>query len=121
MLRVDGASRLRLFNRTPDEQTDDGKTKRSSMKIQKVTLSIIVAGIALLCALLFFTDLRRNARAADHADAPAVAHDAGADLADAYLFLDPNNTNNVIMIMTVHGFVAPQENVNLGYFDPDAI
>lgn len=89
------------------------------MKIKNVILSTIVVCTALVCALPFLSDLRRNAHAADHAEAPASAHDAGADIADAYLFLDPNNTNNVIMIMTLHGFVAPQENVNLGFFDPE--
>src|SRR6185436_457051 len=41
--------------------------------------------------------------------------------ADVYTFLDPNNADNVILIMTLHGFVAPQENVNLGFFDPEVL
>jgi hypothetical protein len=56
--------------------------------------------------------------AADHGDAPLTAHDLGADLNDAYMFLDPNNNSRVIMIMTVHGFIVPGENSNFGIFDP---
>ncbi len=56
--------------------------------------------------------------AADHGDAPLTAHDLGADLNDAYMFLDPNNNSRVILIMTVHGFIVPGENSNFGIFDP---
>src|SRR6266851_5165655 len=60
----------------------------------------------------------RRLDAADHGDAPLTAHDLGADLNDAYLFLDPNDNSRVIMIMTVHGFIVPGENSNFGIFDP---
>jgi len=56
--------------------------------------------------------------AADHGDAPLTAHDLGADLNDAYMFLEPNDNSRVVMIMTVHGFIAPGENSNFGIFDP---
>ena len=56
--------------------------------------------------------------AADHGDAPLTAHDLGADLNDAFMFLDPNDNTRVIMIMTVHGFIVPGENSNFGIFDP---
>ncbi len=57
-------------------------------------------------------------RAADHGDAPFTAHDLGADLNDAYMFLDPNDNARVVIIMTVHGFIVPGENSNFGIFDP---
>src|SRR5437868_2087512 len=91
------------------------------MKIKQALLTCVGVGVAGFFAVPFLADLRREARAADHAEAPASAHDAGADIADGYLFLDPADTNNVIMIMTIHGFVAPQENVNLGFFDPEVL
>src|ERR1700674_667288 len=56
--------------------------------------------------------------AADHGDAPLTAHDLGADLNDVYMFLDPNDNSRLILIMTVHGFIVPGENVNFGIFDP---
>jgi hypothetical protein len=56
--------------------------------------------------------------AADHGDAPFVAHDSGADLNDVYFFRDPNDNSRLILIMTVHGFIVPGEASNFGIFDP---
>jgi hypothetical protein len=57
--------------------------------------------------------------AADHGDAPTVDQDSGADLADAFIFLDPNDNSRVILAMTVHGFIVPGEAGNFGTFDPN--
>ncbi len=57
--------------------------------------------------------------AADHGDAPFVAQDQGADIADVFIFLDPNDNNKVILAVTIHGFIVPNEAVNFGVFDPN--
>lgn len=57
--------------------------------------------------------------AADHGDAPFVAQDQGADIADVFIFLDPNDNNKVILAVTIHGFIVPNEAVNFGIFDPN--
>ncbi len=57
-------------------------------------------------------------RAADHGDAPSIDHDSGADIADAFLFLDPNDNSRVVIAMTVHGFIVPGEALNFATFDP---
>ena len=57
-------------------------------------------------------------RAADHGDAPNVAGDQAADLADLYFFLDPNDNTQAVLIMTVRGFIVPGEAVNFAIFDP---
>ena len=57
--------------------------------------------------------------AADHAETPLVASDQGADIADVYAFLDPNDNTRAILAMDVHGFIVPGENGNIGGFDPD--
>lgn len=54
--------------------------------------------------------------AADHGDAPLASKDQPADIGDVYLFLDPNDTSQVVLIMTVNGFIVPPENANLGFF-----
>ncbi|HJR07348.1 MAG TPA: DUF4331 family protein [Pyrinomonadaceae bacterium] len=55
--------------------------------------------------------------AADHGDSPAVANDQGADIADSYIFLDPNDNSRVVIAGTIHGFIVPNEMVNFGVFD----
>src|ERR1051325_8630540 len=61
------------------------------------------------------------ARPADHAEAPLVESDQGADIADVYAFLDPNDNSKAILAFDVHGFIVPGENGNLGGFDPDVV
>jgi hypothetical protein len=56
--------------------------------------------------------------AADHGEAPLVTYDQAADIADVYLFLDPNDNTKVILAVDTHGFIVPGENANLGNFDP---
>ena len=72
--------------------------------------------IILTLAVSAFTG--RLSRAADHGDAPNVAGDQGADLADVYFFLDPNDNSKLILITTVRGFIVPGEAVNFAIFDP---
>ena len=74
--------------------------------------------ISLLCAAALCGSVGA-VRAADHGDAPAVAGDQAADLADLYFFLDPNNNNKVVLIATVRGFIVPGEAVNFAIFDPN--
>jgi hypothetical protein len=74
-------------------------------------LCCLVSAIALLVHV-------QPALAADHGDSPNVSTDQGADLADAYLFLDPNDNSKLVVIATVRGFIVPGEAVNFGIFDP---
>src|SRR5437868_14954378 len=57
--------------------------------------------------------------ASDHADSPLNANDQGIDQGDTYAFLDPNDNKFMVLILTVRGFIAPGENVNMGFFDPN--
>src|SRR5206468_8649159 len=58
-------------------------------------------------------------RAADHAEATLVAADPGADIADVFAFLDPNDNSKVVLALDVEGFVVPSELLNLSFFAPD--
>ncbi len=59
-------------------------------------------------------------RAADGpADGPAASNDPAADLANVFLFLDPNDNSRVILSLTVRGFIVPSQAVNQGIFDPN--
>lgn len=57
-------------------------------------------------------------RAADHGDAPTLAHDQAADLADLYFFRDPSDNSRAVLIGTFRGFIVPGENANFAVFDP---
>ena len=76
--------------------------------------------ITILSASVFYLS-GHACRAADHGDAPGIAGDQGADLADVYFFLDPNDNTKVILIGTLRGFIVPGEAVNFGIFDPTVL
>ncbi len=84
----------------------------SSKKIALLALGLTVAVAILL------TPMPRLS-AADHAEAPSVAGDPGADIADVYFFLDPNDNSRATLAMDVEGFVVPSELLNLSLFAPD--
>jgi hypothetical protein len=84
----------------------------TSLRRKSRTLTIV---LALACAGTLMYALRLHA--ADHADAPLVAHDQAADIGDVYFFLDPNDNTQVILAVTTHGFIVPAQNANLGFFD----
>ena len=77
-----------------------------------------VAVFVLLVAIAIILTPAARFDAADHGDAPFVAHDSGGDLNDVYFFRDPNDNSRLILIMTVHGFIVPGEASNFGIFDP---
>lgn len=62
-----------------------------------------------------------NINAADHAESTSVAKDPGADLADTFAFLSPNDNSRVVLSMTFDGFLVPSQNSNLGFFPPDIL
>lgn len=88
------------------------------MKLLKaLTTTLPVAALAVATSFL----LPGPARAADHGDAPAMAQDQGADVADVFLFMDPagDGKSDVVLIATFHGFITPGEASNFGVFDPN--
>lgn len=84
--------------------------KRSLMK--RAAAFLLLVGMVSLNLLL----TPALVAAADHADSTSVADDPGADLGDAFIFLDPNDNSKVVLSMTFAGFIVPTEQLNLGYF-----
>lgn len=74
----------------------------------------LILSIALMClfALPLLPISAPITQAADHLESPWVTKDPGADIADLYLFLDPNDNSKVILAMDVEGFVVPAELLN---------
>ncbi len=79
------------------------------MKKHRILRSLIGAATLSLAAATSF--------ASDHADGPTVAGDQAADLADLYMFVDPNDNTKMILINTVRGFIVPGEAGNFAIFD----
>jgi hypothetical protein len=84
-------------------------------KIRK--LAILITG--LIIAIATATVPLPTTNAADHAESTSVAGDPGADLADVFAFLDPNDNSKVVLALDVEGFVVPSELLNLSFFAPD--
>lgn len=57
---------------------------------------------------------------ADHRDSLVLTDDRAADIADVYSFLSPANPNNLVLAMTVSGFIPPPE-VGSTFFDPGVL
>jgi hypothetical protein len=78
-------------------------------------------GLSLLLVMLLSGGLLGapvpGAQAADHGDAPNASNDAAADINDVYAFRDPNDPNQVVLILTFRGFIPSGENANFGQFD----
>jgi hypothetical protein len=83
---------------------------------QSTRFALIVILASVLMALS-----ASSLRAADHAEATAVASDPGADIADVYAFRDPKDDSKVILALDVEGFVVPSELLNLSFFAPDVL
>lgn len=79
--------------------------------MQRISASLLVS------ALLLAAPFTSATRAADHGDAPALAQDLGSDINDVFLFLDPTDNTQTVMIATVHGFLVPGEVPNFAVFD----
>jgi Domain of unknown function (DUF4331) len=58
-----------------------------------------------------------SVRGADHGDAPNASNDAAGDINDVFAFLDPKDNTQVVLILTLRGFIPAGENANFGQFD----
>lgn len=74
--------------------------------------------LALAGALAFV--VARWAGASDHRDSALLTADQAADIADVYTFRSPANPSNVVLALTVSGFIPPSE-IGTAHFDPDVL
>jgi hypothetical protein len=70
---------------------------------------------AMASALYFFG--APPSMAADHGDGPFSSVKRSADIGDVYAFLDPNDNAQLVVALTVQGFIVPSEAVNFSVFD----
>src|SRR6266511_6457442 len=79
-----------------------------------------VLATGLLLATAAAIGLTRWINASDHRDSALLAADQAADIADVYTFRSPVNPSNVVLAMTVSGFIPPPE-ASTTYFDPNVL
>src|SRR5881296_3439114 len=75
---------------------------------------------AVLLVLLAAAGLTRWIEASDHKDSALLAADHAADIADVYTFKSTVNPDNVVLVMTVSGFIPPSE-ASTTFFDPNVL
>jgi hypothetical protein len=75
---------------------------------------------SLLLATTAALGLTRWIKASDHKDSALLAADPAADIADIYTFRSPVNPDNIVLAMTVSGFIPPSE-ASTTYFDPNVL
>jgi len=79
----------------------------------------MIAG-SLLLATAAALGLTRWMQASDHKDSALLAADPAADIADVYTFRSPVNPDNIVLAMTVSGFIPPSE-ASTTFFDPNVL
>src|SRR3989441_5434757 len=75
---------------------------------------------SLLLATAAALGLTQWITASDHKDSALLAADPAADIADMYTFRSPVTPDNLVLVMTVHGFIPPAE-ASTTFFDPNVL
>ncbi len=57
--------------------------------------------------------------ASNHIDSPLTTQDRGANIADHWAFLDPNDNSKIVLILSTQGFIVSSEHFGMGIFDPN--
>lgn len=87
------------------------------LKMKKMGVMALIFALALINLFAPVAQIK----AADHAESTSVGGDPGADIADVYAFLDPNDNSKVVLAIDVEGFIVPSELLNLSFFAPDVV
>ena len=87
------------------------------MRLSRTGTFTILSVVVVVLTLAVLGGVLPRVYGADHGDSPNASNDASGDLNDVYAFLDPNNNSNIIVIVTLRGFIPAGENANFGQFD----
>ncbi len=80
---------------------------------RKAVLAVLLVGAAAIGVTRLIT-------ASDHRDSLLLTGDPVADIADVYTFTSPSNPANLVLAMTVSGFIPPAE-AGTTFFDPNVL
>ena len=87
---------------------------RASTRVATLTGSALLISLAIALIAVALATVGPT-RGADHRDSPGVEGDPAADLADVYAFRSPENSDNLVVAMTVNGLTAPPENATRNF------
>src|SRR3954468_20132932 len=97
--------------------SNDHREKTVSACTSRSLRSTLAAGVAAITLLAG----PPPGVAADHGDAPYASVKRSGDLNDLYVFLDPNDNDRIVVILTFTGFTVPSEAVNFTVFDDELV
>jgi hypothetical protein len=81
--------------------------------------SLVLTPLLLLTAVL--VAYQNNVQASSHREAPLISKDTFADTTDVYMFISPENENNVVFVGSWIPFEAPEGGPNYYEWDPTAL
>ena len=84
-----------------------------------IVLSIVLTPIILLTAILI--GFQSKAMASSHREAPLISKDASADNTDTYVFISPENQNNIVFVAGWIPLEAPEGGPNYYEWDDSAL
>jgi len=87
------------------------------MRLSRTGTFTILSVVVAVLSLAVLGGVLPRVYGADHGDGPNASSDASGDLNDIYAFLDPNNNSNIVIVVTLRGFIPAGENGNFGQFD----
>lgn len=81
--------------------------------------SMLLTPLLLITAALLISQFQANA--SSHREAPLISKDAYADNTDTYVFISPENQNNVVMLASWIPFESPEGGPNYFEWDDSAL
>lgn len=92
---------------------------RQPLRRTGLVLSMVLTPLILIAASLIA--YQANAWASSHREAPLISKDAFADNTDTYVFISPENQNNIVFVGSWIPFEGPEGGPNYFEWDPSAL
>ncbi len=89
----------------------------SSKVVRRLSLILGIAMIPLLLVAAVLVFSRNEADASSHREAPMISKDAFADNTDTYVFVSPQNPNNLVLVASWIPFEGPEGGPNYWEWD----
>lgn len=95
--------------------------QKQSRKVAMRLGFILTAGAASFLLLLAVLIMQQPAGASSHREAPLISKDPFADNTDTYVFISPNNPDNIVLVASYIPFEAPEGGPNYFEWDDDVL